>query len=107
MLADTPAPAGSGIEGVIFVSPIRPGPTRIDQPDSAPAGNVMFTVKRQDEKVTSFTTDPAGHFSVALPPGHYTVLREGAARIGRWSFEADVSAGKVTKVQWTGDSGMR
>jgi hypothetical protein len=64
-------------------------------------------VKRKDEKVTSFTTDPEGHFSIALPPGHYTVLRDPGARIGYWRFEADVTAGNVTKVHWTGDSGMR
>jgi hypothetical protein len=107
-LTATPTPAPSGIEGVISVSPSRPGPVRIDQPSAAPAGNVVFTIKRADERVASFTTDGAGHFRVPLPPGHYIVLREdGGARIGHWRFEADVTAGNVTKVQWTGDSGMR
>jgi hypothetical protein len=58
--------------------------------------------------VAKFTTDGQGRFRVSLPPGHYTVLREDpGAAIGHWQFEVDVIAGEVTKVSWTGDSGMR
>jgi hypothetical protein len=98
----------SGIEGVIMVSPSRPGPTRRDGPSAAPAGNLEFAVKREDAKVAVFTTDAEGRFRVSLPPGHYTVMREDAgAKIGHWRFETDVKPGEMTKVQWTGDSGMR
>ncbi|MEY2505958.1 MAG: hypothetical protein QOH01_287 [Verrucomicrobiota bacterium] len=108
MSAQTPAPVSSGIEGLIMVSPSRPGPTRKDGPSSAPAGNLEFAVKRADVKVAAFTTDAEGRFHVSLPPGHYTVLREDpGAKIGHWRFETDVKPGEVTKVQWTGDSGMR
>ncbi|MEY2574023.1 MAG: hypothetical protein QOJ87_2236 [Verrucomicrobiota bacterium] len=108
MSAQTPAPVSNGIEGVIMVSPSRPGPTRKDGPSSAPAGNLEFAVKRADVKVAAFTTDAEGRFRVSLPPGHYTVLREDpGAKIGHWRFETDVKPGEVTKVQWTGDSGMR
>jgi len=77
-------------------------------PNSAPAPNVVFVVKKEEAAVTSFTTDAEGGFRIRLAPGHYTVLREdsGAPR-GRWRFEVDVVANKVTKVHWTGDSGMR
>jgi hypothetical protein len=106
--AQTPAAVSSGIEGVIMVSPSRPGPTRKDGPTSAPAGNLEFAVKKADAKVTAFTTDAEGRFRVSLPPGHYTVLREDpGAKVGHWRFETDVKPGEVTKVQWTGDSGMR
>lgn len=104
----TPTPGASGIEGVIMVSPSRPGPDRIDIPNVAPAGNVKFVVKKDDVLVTSFTTDAEGHFRISLPPGHYTVMREGVStRIGRWRFEAEAKAGEVTTVRWTADSGMR
>ena len=108
-VAETPAAGTSGIEGMIFVSPTGPGPIRKDEELSvAPVSNAQFVVKAGDATVKTFTTDGEGRFQVALPPGHYVVLREGAApRVGRWRFEADVVAGQLTKVNWTADSGMR
>jgi hypothetical protein len=104
----TASPLPSGIEGVILISPSHPGPARIDQPNAAPAPNVTFVVMKADARITSLTTDAEGRFRVALPPGHYTVLREDpGARIGHWRFEVDVKPGEVTTVRWTADSGMR
>ena len=102
-------PETSGIEGVIVVSPIRPGPIRKgEERRSAPAANVEFVVKRGDKRVTSFKTDAEGHFRVMLAPGHYVVMREDpGSGIGHWRFEADVVAGQVTNVTWGADSGMR
>ena len=108
MLGTRTASAGdTGIEGVISVSPARPGPQREGVSDKAPAANTAFVVKQGDEKVTSFKTDAAGHFHVSLPPGHYIVTRETEASIGRWRFEVEVVPGKMATVEWTGDSGMR
>jgi hypothetical protein len=107
-MAETQPPATSGIEGNIFVSPIRPGPITKDGPSVAPAANVRFLVKSGDATVKTFTTDDEGRFQIALPPGHYVIMKEGApVRIGRWHFEADVVAGQMIKVHWTADSGMR
>jgi hypothetical protein len=107
--AETPPPVTSGLEGTVLVSPSRPGPIRKDDGLSvAPAPNAQFVVKAGDVTVARFTTDGEGRFQVALPPGHYVIMREGAPpRIGRWRFEADVVAGQMTKVNWTADSGMR
>lgn len=108
VVAQTPPPATSGIEGTVLVSPIRPGPITKDGPRVAPVRNAQFVVKAGDATVKTFTTDGEGRFQVALPPGHYVIMREGAPpRIGRWRFEADVAAGQMTKVNWTADSGMR
>jgi len=97
----------SGIEGVILVSPPRPGPLRKEGPSVAPAGHLEFVVKKADARVTTFTTDEAGKFRVSLPPGHYVILREDSGvGPGHWQFEADVGSA-MTKVTWTGDSGMR
>jgi hypothetical protein len=108
-VAETPAPGTSGIEGTVLVSPSRPGPIRKDDgPSVAPVRNAQFVVKAGDATVKTFTTDGDGRFQVALPPGHYVIMREGAPpRIGRWRFEADVVAGQTTKVNWNADSGMR
>ena len=107
-VAETPPPGTSGIEGTVLVSPSRPGPITKDGPSVAPARNVQFLVKAGDATVKTFTNDGEGRFQVALPPGHYVILREDAgARIGRWRFEADVAAAQMTKVNWTADSGMR
>ena len=105
----TPPPSTSGIEGTIVVSPSRPGPIRKDDETSvASVRNAQFAIKAGDATVKTFTTDGEGHFQVALSPGRYVILREGAETgIGRWRFEANVGAGQVTKVNWTADSGMR
>jgi hypothetical protein len=109
VVAETPASGTSGIEGTIVVSPIRGGPIRKnEEPSVAPVRNAQFVVKAGDATAATFTTNEEGRFQVALPPGHYVVLRESAGTgIGRWRFEADVIAGQMTKVNWTADSGMR
>ena len=108
-VSETSPPGTSGIEGTIVVSPTCPGPIRKDEERSvAPVRNARFAIKAGDATVKTFTTDGEGRFQVALPPGHYVIVREGAPpQIGRWRFEADVVAGQVTKVKWTADSGMR
>jgi hypothetical protein len=107
-MSETVHATDSGIEGTISVSPARPGPTRVGEPDKNPVANTTFVVKQGDERVTSFTTDAAGHFRVTLPPGHYVVSKEGpTSSIGHWQFEVEVASGKMASVDWTGDSGMR
>src|SRR6267143_192366 len=66
----TPEP-GTGLEGVITVSPIRGGPSRADIPDSGPLANVAFVVENEKGVVGSFTTDDQGQFRISLAPGHY------------------------------------
>ena len=108
-MAETQPPLTSGIEGTIVVSPSRPGPIRKEEgPSVAPVRNAQFAIKAGDATVKTFTTDSEGRFQVALPPGHYVIVREGAPPgIGRWRFEVDVVADQMTKVNWTADSGMR
>jgi hypothetical protein len=106
----TPAPeTGTGLEGVITVSPIRGGPSRADLPDSGPLANVAFVVENERGAVTSFTTDDQGQFRISLAPGHYTVSRGGKkGGLGKFGpFEVDVVAGKMTSVQWNCDTGIR
>lgn len=108
-VGQTPSAGESGIEGVITVSPARPGPVRVDEAGSVPLANATFAVEDKNGEVASFTTDDKGHFRSALPPGHYKVSLTGRkSSIGRFGpFEVDVVSGKMTNVQWECDSGIR
>ena len=101
---------GTGIEGVITVSPTRPGPIRAgsDIPNAAPLPNAVFSVENEKGKVTSFTTDNQGRFRVSLKPGHYVIaLAEHRFPRPCGPFEVDVESAKMTKVEWRCDTGMR
>jgi hypothetical protein len=99
----------TGIEGVITISPAHGGPIRVGVPNSKPLAATEFVVENEKGVVASFTTDDAGRFRVAAPPGHYTVSKkEKQGGIGRFGpFDVDVVAGQMTKVEWKCDSGMR
>ena len=100
----------TGIEGVITVSPTRPGPIRAgsDIPNAAPLPNAVFTVGNENGIVRSFTTDSEGRFRVSLKPGHYVVtLAEHRFPRPCGPFEIDVESAKITKVEWRCDTGMR
>ena len=105
----TPSGGESGIEGIITISPSRPGPIRDDEAGSVPLANAMFVVENNSGEVGSLSTDDQGRFRMALPPGHYKVSLKGRkSSIGRFGpFEVDVTSGKMTKVQWECDSGIR
>jgi hypothetical protein len=106
----TPATvAGTGIEGVIMISPIHPGPIREGVPDSKPLPNAVFTVQSEKGEAATFTTDTNGKFRVSVPPGHYTVSLQGRKRgVGSFGpFDVEVVAGKMTKVKWECDTGIR
>ena len=107
-LATEPEPA-TGIQGVISVSPTHGGPSRPGIPDSKPLASVAFIVMNENANVASFTTDDQGRFRVSLAPGHYVIsTQEKRARIGRCGpFAVDVPEGKMTKVEWMCDTGMR
>ena len=90
--------------------PAQPGPIRAGAPGSKPLANVTFVVENEKgAQVTSFTTDEHGQFRVPLPPGHYTVSKKGKkGGPGHYGpFDVDVETGRMTKVQWECDTGIR
>jgi Prealbumin-like fold domain len=105
----TPSAGESGIEGVITIGPVHPGPTRVDGVGSTPLANATFAVEKNNGEVTSFITDEKGRFRVSLPPGHYKISLKGRkSSIGSFGpFEAEVAPGKMTNVQWECDTGIR
>jgi hypothetical protein len=107
--AQTPPESSTGVEGIILISPSHGGPVRVGVPNSAPLVNAAFVIQNERGTIASFTTDAEGKFRVSLAPGHYTVsTQQPAKRIGRFGpFQLDVVAGKMTRVEWVCDSGMR
>jgi carboxypeptidase family protein len=105
----TQSESRTGIEGVITIGPIRPGPISDVVPSWKPLANATFTVESERGIVTSFTTDEQGHFRISLAPGHYTIsMNDKKGGIERYGpFDVDVAAGKMTKVEWQCDTGMR
>ena len=107
----TPIPAtdgSAGIEGTISMTSVG-GPVRQGESDTNPLANITFEVK-QDGKVTkSFKTDDRGQFHLELKPGHYTIARKNwKAALGFYGpFEVEVTPGKMTKVEWKCDTGIR
>ena len=100
----------TGLEGIIQISPTRAGPIRADTPPFRPFPNAAFVVQNEKKDIVgTFTTDDQGHFSIALEPGHYTVVKKGdKPAIGNFGpFEVEIVAGKTTKVEWQCDSGVR
>jgi hypothetical protein len=100
---------GTGIEGVITFGPTQPGPVRADTPGSKPLANATFVVENEKgAEVASFTTDDRGRFRVLLVPGHYTVSKGKKHGIGHYGpFDVDVLAGRMTRVEWECDTGIR
>jgi len=104
----TPPGSPSGVEGVITISPIQPGPAREGVPSSAPLANATFEAANEKGIVTSFTTDGQGRFRISLAPGHYTISQRGKTGIRPCGpFDVDVVTGKMTTVEWECDTGMR
>ena len=100
----------TGIEGVITVSPTRPGPLRKDADVSniAPLPGAVFSVENDKGKVTSFTTDNQGRFRLLLKTGHYVItLAEHRFPRPCGPFPIDVVSDKITTVEWRCDTGMR
>ena|SRR5690242_8187142 len=99
----------TGVEGVVMVSPTRPGPIKKgSEVPRAPLPSAVFSVANEKGTTTSFTTDSNGRFRLSLSPGHYVVsLAEKRFPLPCGPFEIDVESGKMTKVEWHCDSGMR
>jgi hypothetical protein len=107
-MAQTQSESGTGIEGVITIGPVVPGPVREGMASSAPLGNFSFSVANEKGPITSFATDAQGRFRISLAPGHYTISASRKIGIrGCGPFDVDVVSGKMTSVEWECDTGMR
>jgi hypothetical protein len=100
----------SGIEGEAIIGPVRPGPTREGQSDTAPFKTSLVISRVSDGiEVARLETGSDGRFRVALPPGTYKVVPANrVARLPRAGEETvTVAPGKFSHVTINFDSGMR
>jgi len=96
----------AGIRGTILAGPACPGPARLDS--ACPDRPVRMTVEvvQGTTVAATFTTDADGRFSVAVPPGSYT-LRSKAGLPALRSSSVTVDAGTYTDVMLRADTGLR
>ena len=83
------------------------GPARTGIPGTKPLANATFLAQNEKGRATPFTTDDR-YLRVPLKPGHYIVSKDKKGGIGHYrSFEIDVVADRMTKVEWRCDTGIR
>lgn len=101
----------SGIEGQALISPIRGGPVREGQSDTAPFQTTLVVLRESDgAEVARLETGADGRFRVTLPPGTYTVgpPAKPVRRLPRGGQETvTVVTGRFAHVTINFDSGMR
>jgi len=68
------SPKGTGIEGEVLLGPQCPGATRTSEecPDK-PLSGTFELLDLKGNKVKEFTSDLLGKFSIAVPPGDYSI----------------------------------
>jgi hypothetical protein len=98
----------TGVEGVVTISPAQGGPIRQGEANALTLPAVAFAVMKETEQVATFVTDANGRFRLELPPGSYQAAPISRPKIGYYGpFSFEVTEGKVTKVGWLCDSGLR
>jgi hypothetical protein len=108
----TPAPGTGTISGVAHAGPTCPVAKYPPDPacaDKPVAGVAIVVTDLSGTIVTTATTDADGRFSVAVPPGRYTVLpqpREGLMRTPAPESVA-VVAGTSVVLDFAYDTGIR
>ena len=99
-------PANTGIRGTILAGPACPGPARLDSP--CPDRPVAMTVEVVSGATVAatFTTDPAGRFSVGVSAGTYTLRSKSGLPTLR-STSVVVLDGQFTDVELHADTEIR
>jgi len=101
-------PAGTGIEGQVFIGPTCPV-VRIDTPcPDRPFQAMLSVLNAQGKRVARFQTDADGRFRVSLAPGTYTLAPESSDAMTHAPQQAfTVVPGQFTKLTVAYDSGIR
>lgn len=93
----------------MLLEPTCPGPIRPGQVCTGPLVASFTVLDATGQPVSTFETDAAGHFEVALAPGTYTIVPDASAGLldVHQRKEVVVQAGEVVQVTFIFDSGIR
>lgn len=105
--AATSTATGSGLRGLVTLSPTRPICLE-EAPCSKPAAGTVLVFRRDGRAVARVTTRSDGTYRVILRPGRYTVVAP-RYRIGSgvWPRTVRVPKGRVAHVDLEIDSGIQ
>ncbi len=98
---------GSGLRGLVMLSPTRPVCLE-EQPCSKPAAGVVIVFRRDGRAAASVTTRADGTYRVLLRPGTYTVVAP-RYRVGSGVTPRTVRVpkGRVARVDLEIDTGIQ
>ena len=101
----------SWVSGSVTLSPVRPGPQRPGEADTAPFAGALIELRdARGAIVARGTSDAAGRFRLAAPAGDYEVharARDGAILPRCEDAQVSVRPGQTAEVAIACDSGMR
>ena len=104
--ADNPC-SEAGISGQVTIGPVRPHATP-GTPNKVPYEATVQVLDLRGQPVTTFRSDAAGNFCVALPPGQYVLRPQSSGPYPRAPEQTViVSPNGFTHVLIMYDSGMR
>ena len=104
----TPVELTTGLSGSVQRGPVTPV-CQVGVPCDAPFA-ASFDVQAGARTVTTFKSDSAGHFTVPLAPGTYTVVPHADAPLMNPSAQTksvQVGANGFTSIQLLFDTGIR
>lgn len=105
----------SGIQGLVFIGPVCPGPQPAEGASATQCADQPYQANlkildQQENVVTTFQTDGEGRFQIALEPGDYEVvpLNETSSVFPRAATQVvTVRQGEFTQVAVQFDTGIR
>ncbi|MGH7679462.1 MAG: hypothetical protein ACRENU_13410, partial [Gemmatimonadaceae bacterium] len=98
----------TGLTGTVLRGPVTPV-CQVGVPCDAPFA-ASFEVRRNGQRVATFSSDAQGHFQVRLAPGQYLIVPAANAPLMNPSAQsktADVGSEGLTAIELLFDTGIR
>jgi hypothetical protein len=101
-------PAGTGIEGHVFIGPVCPVVQENNPCPDKPYKATLSVLDTNGKKIVNIQTDTNGYFHMVIKPGVYILHPESP---GKMPFATEqtfsVLSGEFTRLTITYDSGIR